>query len=175
MNDDVLIREPQLNSNWESENQLEFNRLRPLGNAACVACLPLLCQGSKWFNGMSVWLGFRVWIQAGSRIFSVNLFLTLSTKRHRSKLYLLCYTPLAYYLYATCLFQYVQWQSLDAGTQDSIVSLLSLFFPQLCVPEWHSPWSGGWNHAAAEEVGNGYLGCMRCMYLVAEVNKTLVQ
>ena len=29
-------------------------RLRPLGNAAYVACLPLLCQGSKWLNGKSV-------------------------------------------------------------------------------------------------------------------------
>ena len=26
-------------------------RLRPLGNAAYVACLPLLCQGSEWLNG----------------------------------------------------------------------------------------------------------------------------
>ena len=30
-----------------------------LGNAAYVACLPLLWQGSKWLNGRSVWLVFR--------------------------------------------------------------------------------------------------------------------
>ena len=29
-------------------------RLRPLDNAAYVACLLLLCQGSKWLNGKSV-------------------------------------------------------------------------------------------------------------------------
>ena len=29
-------------------------RLRPLGNAAYVACLPLLCQGSKWLSGKSI-------------------------------------------------------------------------------------------------------------------------
>ena len=46
--------------------------LRPLGNAAYVACLPLLCQGSKWLNGKSVWLVFRrSWVQipAGSQVF----------------------------------------------------------------------------------------------------------
>ena len=34
-------------------------QLRPLGNAAYVACLTLLWQGSKWLNGKSVWLVFR--------------------------------------------------------------------------------------------------------------------
>jgi len=29
-------------------------QLRPLGNAAYVACLPLLFQVSKWLNGKSV-------------------------------------------------------------------------------------------------------------------------
>ena len=46
-------------------------RLKPLGNAAYVACLLLLCQGPKWLNGKSVWLVFRrswVRIPAGSRI-----------------------------------------------------------------------------------------------------------
>ena len=50
---------------WESVGI----RLRPLENAACVACLPLVCQGSKWLNGKSVWLVFRrswVRILAGS-------------------------------------------------------------------------------------------------------------
>ena len=28
-------------------------RLRPLGNAACIACLALF-QGSKWLNGKSI-------------------------------------------------------------------------------------------------------------------------
>ena len=55
--------------------------LRILGNAAYVACLPLLCQRSKWLNGKSVWLVFRVswvWIPAGSQIIShsLRLFLT---------------------------------------------------------------------------------------------------
>ena len=40
---------------WESVEIL----LRPLGNAAYMACLPLLCQGSKWPNGKSIWLVFR--------------------------------------------------------------------------------------------------------------------
>ena len=34
-------------------------RLKPLGNAAYVACLPLLCQGFKWLSGKSIWLVFR--------------------------------------------------------------------------------------------------------------------
>ena len=58
-------------------------RLRPLDNAAYVACLPLLCQGSEWLNGKSVWLVFRrsrVQIPAGLQIFSMELFLTLSKK-----------------------------------------------------------------------------------------------
>ena len=58
-------------------------RLRLLGNAFYVACLPLLCQRSAWLNGKSIWLVFRrswFWIPAGSWIFSVDLFLTLSTK-----------------------------------------------------------------------------------------------
>ena len=53
---------------WESVGI----RLRPLGNVAYVACLLLLCQGSKWLNGRSVWLAFRrSWfrIPTGSRIF----------------------------------------------------------------------------------------------------------
>ena len=36
-----------------SHNQVEI-WLRPLGNAAYVACLTLLCQGSEWLNGKSV-------------------------------------------------------------------------------------------------------------------------
>ena len=34
-------------------------RLKPVGHAAYVACLPLLCQGSKWLSGNSIWLVFR--------------------------------------------------------------------------------------------------------------------
>ena len=59
-------------------------RLRPLGNAAYVACLPLLCQGSKWLNGKSVWLVFGrscVWIPAGSRIFFCG-FISHSLNKH---------------------------------------------------------------------------------------------
>ena len=55
----------------------------PIGNAAYVACLPLFCQGSERLNGKNVWLVFRrswVWIPAGSRIFSVDVLLMLSTK-----------------------------------------------------------------------------------------------
>ena len=68
---------------WEWESVVI--QPRPLGDAAYmyVACLPLLCQGSKWLNGKSVWLVFRrSWVQipARSRIFSMDLFLTLSTK-----------------------------------------------------------------------------------------------
>ena len=44
-------------------------QLRHLGNDACVAYLPLLCQGSKWLSGKSVWhtnpsriLEFLLWI-----------------------------------------------------------------------------------------------------------------
>ena len=33
--------------------------LKLLGNAAYVACLPLLCQGFKWLSGKSIWLVFR--------------------------------------------------------------------------------------------------------------------
>ena len=61
----VLLASPS------SHNQVGV-RLRPLGNAACVACLLLLCQGSKWLNGKSVWLVFRrswVGVSAGSQIF----------------------------------------------------------------------------------------------------------
>ena len=50
-------------------------QLRPLGNAAYVVCLPLLCQGSKLLNGKIVWLVLRrSWVQipAGSRTFSVD-------------------------------------------------------------------------------------------------------
>ena len=37
-----------------SERELVGIWLRPLGNAAYVACLLLLCQGSKWPNGKHV-------------------------------------------------------------------------------------------------------------------------
>ena len=49
-----------------------------------VACLPLLCQGSKWLNGESIWLVFRrswVRIPAGSQFFSVDYF-SLSHQKH---------------------------------------------------------------------------------------------
>ena len=36
--------------------KVTISRLRPLGNAAYVACLLLLCQGSKRLNGKTVWL-----------------------------------------------------------------------------------------------------------------------
>ena len=49
-----------------------------------LACVPFLCQGSKWLNGKSVWLLFKkswVWIPAGSRIvFPVDLIYHLSAK-----------------------------------------------------------------------------------------------
>ena len=39
------------------EASAEFQLILTLsGNAAYVACLSLLCQGSEWFNGKSVWL-----------------------------------------------------------------------------------------------------------------------
>ena len=67
---------------WESVGI----RLRPLGNAAYVPGLPLLCHGSKRLNGKSIWLVFKrswVWIPAGSRIFfPLDLFLTLSIQKH---------------------------------------------------------------------------------------------
>ena len=45
---------------WESVGI----QLRPLGNAAYVACLPLLCHGSKWLNGKNIWLvSTRFWVQ----------------------------------------------------------------------------------------------------------------
>ena len=55
--------------------------LSPLGNAGYVACLLLLCQGSKWLNGKSVWLVFRrYWVQipAGSWIFFLWIYFSLS-------------------------------------------------------------------------------------------------
>ena len=42
-------------SSWPCTKSVRI-RLSPLGNAAFVACLPLLCRGS---NGKSVWLVFR--------------------------------------------------------------------------------------------------------------------
>ena len=59
--------------------------LRPLGNVAYVACLPLLCQGSKWLNGKSIWLVFRrywVWIPAGSQIFFPWIYFTPSQPKN---------------------------------------------------------------------------------------------
>ena len=62
----------------------EFQLILTLsGNATYVACLSLLCQGSEWLNGKSVWLvssgvGFK--FQLDPRFISVDLFLTLSTK-----------------------------------------------------------------------------------------------
>ena len=51
---------------WESVGI----RLMPLGNAAYVACLLLLCQGSKWLNGMSIWLVFRrSWVRIPAGFF----------------------------------------------------------------------------------------------------------
>ena len=44
-------------------------RLKPVGNAAYVACLQFSAQGSKWLSDKSVWLVFRrswFWIPAGS-------------------------------------------------------------------------------------------------------------
>ena len=62
---------------WESVGI----RLSPLGNATYVACLPLLCQGSKWFNDKSIWLVFRrSWVQipAGSQNFFPPWFISHS-------------------------------------------------------------------------------------------------
>ena len=39
------------------EQELVGIRLRPLGNATYVACLPLLCQGSKWLTSIQKVLG----------------------------------------------------------------------------------------------------------------------
>ena len=47
----------------------------PLGNAAYVAGLPLLCQGSKWL------IGFKS--PLNPVFFSTDLFLTLSTKKKK--------------------------------------------------------------------------------------------
>ena len=69
---------------WESVGI----RLSPLGNAGYVACLLLLCQGSKWLNGKSVWLVFRrcwVWIPAGSWIFFLWIYFSLSHQKHHSR------------------------------------------------------------------------------------------
>ena len=65
---------------WESVGI----QLRPLGNAAYVACLPHLCQGSKWLNGKSVWLVFRKsWV----RIPAVHGFISHSLSiNHRREL-----------------------------------------------------------------------------------------
>ena len=49
--DPAGIRTHLLNT---SQMLLPLIRLRPLGNATYVACLPLLCQGSEWLNGKSV-------------------------------------------------------------------------------------------------------------------------
>ena len=68
---------------WENENQLELGwSLSSIALASAefqlililseLACLPLLCQGSKWLYGKSVWLVIRrswVRIPAGSWIF----------------------------------------------------------------------------------------------------------
>ena len=73
---------------WESVGI----RLRPLGNASYVACLPLFCQGSKWLNDKSVWLVFRrSWVQipAGFQIFSIDLFVSLSQQNIITILYCL--------------------------------------------------------------------------------------
>ena len=63
--------------------------LKPLSNAAYVACLPLLCQGFKWLNKKSVWLVFRrswAWIPAGSRIFSWIYFSLSQQKKQYCKI-----------------------------------------------------------------------------------------
>ena len=57
---------------WESVGI----RLRSLRNAAC---LPLLCQGSKWLSGKSVWTSIQK-VLGSNPSFSVDLFFTLSTK-----------------------------------------------------------------------------------------------
>ena len=52
-----------------------------------VALLPLLCQGSKWLNGKSIWLVFIwswVWITAGSQIFPPWIYFSLSQQKHHS-------------------------------------------------------------------------------------------
>ena len=61
-------------------------------NAGCVACLLLLCQGSKWLNGRtfdlySEGVGFES--QLDPRLFSVDLYLTLSVKTPLF-MYMLC-------------------------------------------------------------------------------------
>ena len=66
---------------WESVGI----RLRPLGNAAHVACLLLLCQGFEWLTGKSVWLAFRrswVRIPATSWIFFCGFYFSLSQQKH---------------------------------------------------------------------------------------------
>ena len=58
-------------------------RLRPLGNAPCVACLPFFCEGSKWLNGKRVWLVFRassVRSQLGPSFFLHGFYFTLQPK-----------------------------------------------------------------------------------------------
>ena len=66
---DTLSMSPALRE-WESVGiKLEASIL-----LAYIACLPLLCQGSKWLTGKSIWLVRlfrRSWVRipAGSRIF----------------------------------------------------------------------------------------------------------
>ena len=57
-------------------------RLRPLGNPAYVACLPLLCQGSKWLNVMIVWLVFRTVLGSNPGFFPWIQYFSLSQKKH---------------------------------------------------------------------------------------------
>ena len=70
----------------------------PQGNAAYVACLLLLCQGSEWLNGKSVWLVFRSWVRipAGSQIFFLWIYLSLSQQKHQvlDKAYTPCFSKL---------------------------------------------------------------------------------
>ena len=85
-----LLREWEINplekipgSSWVQSSlegvRISWSLAEACRQAAYIACLLLLSQGSKWLNGKSVWLVFRSWVRipAGSRM---NLFLTLSAK-----------------------------------------------------------------------------------------------
>ena len=83
---------------WESVGI----QLRPLGNAAYVACLLLLCQGSEWLSGKSVWLVFRrSRITAGSWIFFRG-FISHSLNKNIIHEYLLSLTT-SLWIYEFCL------------------------------------------------------------------------
>ena len=85
-----LLREWEINtrekipgSSWVQSSlegvRISWSLAEACRQAAYIACLLLLCQGSKWLNGKTVWL---VFIPAGSRIFFPWIYFSLSQQRH---------------------------------------------------------------------------------------------